>query len=43
MAASPLTDDTSVIGPNSLLVVSLAQQLRMLLQSVERVDLKSTP
>ena len=38
MAASPLTDDTSVIGPNSLLVVSLAQQLRVLLQSVERFD-----
>ena len=38
MAASPLTDDTSIIGPNSLLVISLAQQLRVLLQSVERFD-----
>lgn len=38
MAALPLTDDPSVIGPNSLLVVSLAQQLRVLLQAVERFD-----
>jgi transposase len=38
IAASPLTDDASVISPNSLLVVSLAQQLRVLLQSVERFD-----
>jgi transposase len=38
MAASPLTDDASIIGPNSLLVISLAQQLRVLLQSVERFD-----
>jgi transposase len=37
-AASPLTDDASVIRPNSLLVISLAQQLRVLLQSVERFD-----
>lgn len=38
VAASPLTIDPSVIGPHSLLVVSLAQQLRVLLQSVERFD-----
>jgi transposase len=38
MAASPLTADASVIDPNSLLVISLAQQLRVLLQSVERFD-----
>jgi transposase len=38
VAASPLTTDPSVIGPHSLLVVSLAQQLRVLLQSVERFD-----
>ncbi|MEA3153822.1 MAG: hypothetical protein QOK44_1411 [Betaproteobacteria bacterium] len=38
MAASSLTDDASIIGPNSLLVISLAQQLRVLLQSVERFD-----
>jgi transposase len=38
MAASPLTDDASVIRPSSLLVISLAQQLRVLLQSVERFD-----
>ena len=38
MAASPLTCDVSVIDPNSLLVISLAQQLRVLLQSVERFD-----
>jgi transposase len=37
-AALPLTDDPSVIGPNSLMVVSLAQQLRVLLQAVERFD-----
>ncbi|MGZ5095607.1 MAG: IS110 family RNA-guided transposase [Burkholderiales bacterium] len=40
MAASPLTSDASVIDPNRLLVVSLAQQLRVLLQSVERFDLE---
>ena len=38
MAASPLTLDASVVGPNSLLVISLAQQLRVLLQCVERFD-----
>lgn len=38
MAASPLTADESVIGPNSLMVISLAQQLRVLLQSVDRFD-----
>src|SRR5688500_13630663 len=38
MVASPLTADASVIDPNRLLVVSLAQQLRVLLQSVERFD-----
>jgi transposase len=38
MAASPLTADPAVIEPNRLLVVSLAQQLRVLLQSVERFD-----
>ena len=38
IAASPLAEDSSVIGPNSLLVISLAQQLRVLLQSVERFD-----
>ncbi|HEX2828387.1 MAG TPA: IS110 family transposase [Burkholderiales bacterium] len=38
MAASPLTDDPSVVGPNSLMVISLAQQLRVLLQAVERFD-----
>jgi transposase len=38
MAASPLTSDASVIDPNTLLVISLAQQLRVLLQSVERFD-----
>ena len=38
IAATPLTTDPSVIGPHSLLVVSLAQQLRVLLQSVERFD-----
>ena len=38
MAASPLTADASVIDPNSLMVISLAQQLRVLLQSVERFD-----
>ena len=38
MAASPLTTDASVIGPNSLLVTSLAQQLRVLLQAVDRFD-----
>jgi transposase len=38
MAASPLTTDPSVIEPNSLMVISLAQQLRVLLQSVERFD-----
>jgi len=37
-AASPLTTDASVIGPYSLLVISLAQQQRVLLQSVERFD-----
>ena len=38
MAASPLTTDPSVIEPNSLFVTSLAQQLRALLQSLERFD-----
>ena len=38
MAASPLTTDASVIDPNSLLVTSLAQQLRVLLQSVQRFE-----
>ena len=38
VAASPLTTDPSVIGPHSLLVSSLTQQLRVLLQSVERFD-----
>src|SRR5688572_11841848 len=38
MAASPLTTDPAVIEPNRLLLVSLAQQLRVLLQSVERFD-----
>src|SRR5689334_166901 len=38
MAASPLTTDQSVISPNSLLVTSLAQQLRVLLQAVDRFD-----
>ena len=38
MAASPLTADAAVIEPNRLLVVSLAQQLRVLLQSVDRFD-----
>jgi transposase len=38
MAATPLTDDPAVIEVNRLLVVSLAQQLRLLLQSVERFD-----
>lgn len=38
MTASPLTTDASVIGPNSLMVTSLAQQLRVLLQSVDRFD-----
>lgn len=37
-AATPLTQDPSIIGPSSLLVVSLAQQLRVLLQSVARFD-----
>jgi transposase len=36
--ATPLTSDASVIGPNRLLVETLAQQLRLLLQSVERFD-----
>ena len=38
VAASPLTTDPSVVGPHSLLVGSLVQQLRVLLQSVERFD-----
>ena len=38
IAASPLTTDPSVIGPHSLLVGCLAQQLRVLLQSVDRFD-----
>ena len=38
VAASPLTTDAAVIGPYSLLVLSLAQQLRVLLQSVQRFD-----
>jgi transposase len=38
VTASPLTTDQSVIGPYSLLVLSLAQQLRVLLQSVQRFD-----
>jgi transposase len=38
MTALPLTADISVIGPNSLLVTSLAEQLRVLLQSVARFD-----
>jgi transposase len=38
VAASPLTTDPSVIGPHSLLVSSLVQQLRVLLQSVDRFD-----
>lgn len=38
MAASALTADLAVIEPNRLLVISLAQQLRVLLQSVERFD-----
>ena len=40
MGASPLTTDESVIGPNSLMILSLAQQLRVLLQSVERFDVE---
>ena len=38
MAASSLTTDAAVIEPNCLLVTSLAQQLRVLLQSVQRFD-----
>jgi transposase len=38
VSASPLTTDPSVIGPHSLLVTSLVQQLRVLLQSVERFE-----
>ena len=38
MGASPLTADAAVIEPNKLLVLSLAHQLRVLLQSVERFD-----
>jgi transposase len=37
-AATPLTTEASIIDPNSLLVISLAQQLRVLLQSVARFD-----
>ena len=37
-AASPLTTDASVIVPQTLLVGCLAQQLRVLLQSVDRFD-----
>jgi transposase len=36
--ATALTDDRAVIEPNRLLVEALVQQLRVLLQSVERFD-----
>jgi transposase len=38
ITASALTADAAVIEPNRLLVLSLAQQLRVLLQSIERFD-----
>jgi transposase len=37
-AATPLTNDMSVILPHQLLVQALAQQLRALLESIERFD-----
>jgi transposase len=37
-AATPLTNDVSVILPHQLLVQALAQQLRALLESIERFD-----
>jgi transposase len=37
-AATPLTDDASVILPHQLLVQALAQQLRALLESIARYD-----
>ena len=38
LAAAPLTADSAVIEPNRLLVLTLVQQLRVLLQAVERFD-----
>jgi hypothetical protein len=37
-AATPLTNDMSIILPHQLLVQALAQQLRALLESIERFD-----
>jgi len=37
-AATPLTNDVSVILPHQLLVQALAQQLRALLESIDRFD-----
>lgn len=37
-AATALTDDESVIRPNSLVVQTLVEQLRILLQSIDRFD-----
>jgi transposase len=38
VSATALTSDTAVIEPNQLLVETLVQQLRLLLQGVERFD-----
>jgi len=38
LAAAPLTADSAVIEPNRLLVLTLVQQLRVLLQALERFD-----
>lgn len=37
-AATPLTDDASVILPHQILVQALVQQLRVLLEAIERFD-----
>jgi transposase len=38
LTATPLTSDSAVIEPNRLLLAALVQQLRVLLQAIERFD-----
>lgn len=39
-AATPLTDDASVILPHQILVQALVQQLRVLIEAIERFDVQ---
>jgi transposase len=38
--ATPLTEDSAVIGPNQLLVLALVDQMRVTLQAIERFDVE---